>query len=127
MAEVGAEEAARIDEVFRRSRELRADPRIDVAGRRSSIEVAEQVVRACFEELEVRVPEVTGRVAVAYTATADERGGRISQPRITLRTRLLQDELFESCVVQGLDGQRFDAAPGDPIQVEHPIFFDGAW
>jgi hypothetical protein len=127
MATVDAEEVSRINEVFRRSRALRADPRINNAGRRSSIQVVEKIVGVCFEDLGRRVPEATGRIAVAYTATADEGGGRITKPRISLRTHMLQEEKFEACVVDGLRGQRFDAAPGDPIEVEHPIFFDGAF
>lgn len=100
------------------------DPRVTPRDRRSSIEVARVVVEDCFRALQQRHPGRRGRVAVAWTASADRGVGRIDDPEITLNLKL-RESLFEQCIVQGLDGLTFPAEDqGEPRRVEYPFFFD---
>jgi len=124
MAEVSEEDNERIDEVFERARAARFDPSLSPRDRRSSIEVAEEVVDGCFEELQTRFPAVEGRLIVEWESGASGGQGWIRAPRITTNYRL-RDPTFEECVIGRLDGRTFPSADGEPITVEYPFFYDG--
>jgi hypothetical protein len=126
MAPVSADEEARIDEVFEKARAVRYDPQLSPEGRATSIEAARVVLEACFEALQERQPEASGRVIVGWTSGAAEGRGWIRNPRISVNYKL-GEPAFESCVLDGLAGRSFPAADGDPIEVEAPFFFDGAF
>lgn len=126
MAGTDDEERARIDEVFEKSRAARYDPRLSIQDRGQSVAAMRAVVDACFQALAQRVPGSSGRLIVAWTAGASGGQGRVSNPRIKVNYKL-EDETFEACILDGAQNLRFDAADGEPIEVEVPFFYDGAY
>ncbi len=121
-APISPEEEAEIQAAFDALPE--PDPRVTRRDRKTSIEVARVVVEDCYRELQRRHPGRRGRIAVAWTAMANEGQGTISEPEITLNLRLREME-FEACIEQGLDGLTFPADDqGEPLRVEYPFMFD---
>lgn len=126
MAPIDDAEAARVDQVFEDARAARFDPRLPDRSRAESIVVAREIVETCFDELERRSPGASGRLIVSWTAAATDGVGTITDPQINVNYKL-EDAAFEACVVDGLTDQTFAGADGEPITVEVPFFFDGAF
>lgn len=126
VAPVDDAEALRIDQVFKDARAARFDPRLPNQSRSASILAVKEVVDRCFDALVDRVPGASGRLIVAWMAGATGGQGRVTNPRIKVNYKL-DDPAFESCVIDGAAGRTFRGPDGDPIEVEAPFFYDGAF
>ncbi len=126
MAPVEDAEALRIERVFEAARAARHDPRLPDRSRAASIEAARQVIDRCFGALADRHPGIQGRLIVGWTAGASGGRGVIRNPRIAVNYKLSEPQ-FEACVLDGLAGQAFRGPDGDPIEIQAPFFYDGAF
>lgn len=126
MAPVSAEENAKIDEIFERSRELREDPGLSRLDRLTSIEAARIVIDACYDVLVERRPGIEGRLIVRWTAGANEQGGWADSAEITVNYKL-DDPEFAACVIDGVNRMKFPAQPAEAVVVEYPFFYDGSF
>ena len=61
---------------------------------------------------------------VAWTTGAAMGTGWIRNVRIPTNVDL-EDEQFEGCIVQNLEGTKYKAEDGNAIDVEYPFFYDG--
>ena len=86
--------------------------------RRTSIDLAEQVVDDCYEEMKHRtVDDRNGRVALGWIIETEAGRGRIDEVEI-LHQLGGRDQLLEQCIHDGLQAQEFDAVgDGGHLQV----------
>jgi hypothetical protein len=121
MADLPEEQREDIDEELDRQR---PEPfPIDLEVRREGIEVAKAVVFDCYDALQRRQPQRTGRIIVSFDVVAG--GGSATLRNTDVPTNVkLDDPQFESCIVDGINGLRIASSDEGTMRVEYPFLFD---
>ncbi len=97
----------------------------DLKVRRNGIDVARGIVEDCFERLQKRQPDATGRIMVAFDLVATGQRGQFRKVSLPAVVKL-HDPRFQDCITGGLANASFATGEQGVMHVEYPFFFDGA-